>query len=123
MRRAAALCASARDGIALRERRASTTAIQGVDRLRRNVERFICGGFHLVGRTASRPAGYIVLGARRRKAARVLPLFWGLSRGSVVRSVRFCWRLKLFKGLGSLLRNSEEVRVAAAKRDTPSIAC
>ena len=68
MRRAAALSASAGDEIELRQRRASTTAIKGVDRLRRNGSVSFVGGFHLVGRPASRPADYIVRGARQRKA-------------------------------------------------------
>ena len=42
-------CASAGDVIALRERRASTAAMKGVDRLKRNEKGFICGGFRLLG--------------------------------------------------------------------------
>src|ERR1700677_3485765 len=47
MRREA--CASAGDVIALRERRASTAAVKGVDRLKRNEKGFICEGFRLLG--------------------------------------------------------------------------
>src|ERR1700722_14492239 len=49
------------------ERSASTAAIKGADRLRRNGKRFICRGFHLLGQEAFRPAEYIVWRTRQRK--------------------------------------------------------
>src|ERR1700727_3992439 len=49
-------CASAGDVIALSERRASMAAIKGADRLRRKGKRFICRGFHLLGRPFGQPS-------------------------------------------------------------------
>src|ERR1700677_1122930 len=95
MRREA--CASAGDVIALRERRASTAAMKGVDRLKRNEKGFICEGFRLLGGKmfwASRV--HCSRGSPAQGRDRLLPPFWESSRGLVVPGAGGGWRDRFF---------------------------
>src|ERR1700722_1722097 len=95
-------CASAGDVIALNERRASTAAIKGVHRLKRNENGFICEGFRLLGGKifwASRL--HCSRGSPAQGRDRLLPLFWESSRGLLVRGAWIGWPHHFFKWLAA----------------------